>query len=109
MGLAKDLYRASMSMPKEELFGLTSQLRRAVVSIPTNIAEGSGRQHTNEFIQFLYISRGSLRELETLLIIAGDVYSMPNASVLLEQCDPIGRMLSGLINSLEKRRSTPKP
>jgi four helix bundle protein len=103
IALAKGVYSASRSLPKEELFGLTNQMRRAVVSIPVNIAEGSGRQHTKEFIQFLYIARGSLRELETLLLIADDVFQMPAAQELLEQCDPVGRMLSGLINALERR------
>ena len=104
IALSKDLYRASMSMPKEELFGLTGQMRRAVVSIPTNIAEGSGRQHTGELIQFLCIARGSLRELETLLLIAEGVYSMPNVPELMQQMDSVGRMLNALITSLERRR-----
>src|SRR5437016_1211850 len=101
MALAKDVYRGSMSMPKEELFGLTSQMRRAVVSIPTNIAEGSGRQHTKELIQFLCIARGSLRELETLLLIAEDVFKMPEVAKMMETMDSVGRMTNALISSLE--------
>ena len=105
MDLAKAVYRSSRAMPKEELFGLTSQIRRAVVSIPTNIAEGSGRQHTAELIQFLCISRGSLRELETLLIIAESEYDFPNVPELMAQMESVGKMLNALISSLERRRT----
>ena len=69
MDLVTEIYQMSTSFPKEEIFGLTSQIRRAAVSIPSNIAEGWGRKLTKEFIQLLRISRGSLLELETQLLI----------------------------------------
>jgi four helix bundle protein len=70
MELAKDVYQRTAGFPKEELFSLTNQIRRAAVSVPANISEGSGRLQPKEFIYFLRISFGSLTELETLLIIA---------------------------------------
>ena len=71
--LVTEIYQASSSFPRTELFGLTSQMRRAAVSIPANIAEGWGRQLTKEFMQYMRISRGSLLELETHLIISNNL------------------------------------
>ncbi len=68
--LVEKIFKATDTFPKSELYGLTSQMRRAAVAIPSNIAEGAGRQHTKEFIQFLAIAEGSATELETQLIIA---------------------------------------
>ena len=70
MDFVEAVYKATKQFPKEELYGLTSQLRRAVVSIPSNIAEGQGRRSTKEFVQFLSIAHGSLREAETQILIA---------------------------------------
>lgn len=70
MVLVTEVHQATGDFPKEELFGLVSQMRRAAVSIPSNIAEGCGRKNTKEYIQFLYISKGSLFELETQIEIA---------------------------------------
>jgi len=70
MDMVVEVYRATDCMPKSELYGLTSQIRRASVSIPANIAEGAARNHSREFVQFLYISLGSLAELETELLLA---------------------------------------
>lgn len=70
MQLVKEIYLLTKTFPKEELYALTSQMKRAVVSVPANIAEGLGRQYKKDTIQFLHISRGSLYELETLLNIA---------------------------------------
>lgn len=69
MVLVKDIYQFAKILPKEEMFGLTSQIKRAAVSVPTNIAEGMGRQHKKDCIHFMHIARGSLYELETLLLI----------------------------------------
>ena len=71
--LVKSVYQLSRSFPKEEQFGLTNQLRRAAISVPSNIAEGSGRNHSKDSIQFFFIARGSLYEIETQLIIASDL------------------------------------
>ncbi|RLC47451.1 MAG: four helix bundle protein [Candidatus Cloacimonadota bacterium] len=71
--LVEKIYKATIGFPKEEIYGLTSQMRRAAVSIPSNIAEGAARNSEKEFIQFLYISLGSLSELETQVIIANKI------------------------------------
>jgi four helix bundle protein len=106
MTLAEECYRLTRSFPKDELFGMTSQIRRAAASIPANIAEGQGRQSTKEFLNFLSISRGSLKELETHLILSQRVGLLPQDQLdpLLTLTDEISRMLSGLRKSLEQRR-----
>jgi four helix bundle protein len=71
--LVKEVYNVTMSFPKEELYGLTSQMRRCAVSIPSNIAEGYGRQYKKETIHFLHVARGSIYELETQLYVAFDL------------------------------------
>lgn len=68
--LVEDIYRVTKTFPTEEMYGLTSQMRRSSVSIPSNVAEGAARQSTKEFLQFLYIALGSLSEIETQLVIA---------------------------------------
>ena len=103
MDLVATVYPLTKGFPKEEKFGLDSQLRRAAVSIAANIAEGRGRYHTKEFIQFLYMARGSLYETITLVkttLKLGYLSSQEEESVLL-QCQTIGSKLSGLINSLK--------
>jgi four helix bundle protein len=85
--LVKKVYVVSSKLPKEEIYGLTSQMRRSAFSIPSNVAEGFRRQHNNEFKQFLYITLGSCAELETQTIIAEDL-------------DHICRMTSNLIKTL---------
>jgi four helix bundle protein len=70
MGLAENVYNCTMAFPKEEIYGLTSQIRRAAISIPSNIAEGASRAGTKEFLQFLHVARGSASELETQLLLA---------------------------------------
>lgn len=91
--------------PKDEMYGLVSQMRRSAVSIPSNIAEGWGRGSTKEYVRFLAIARGSLLELETQLIISEKLgYLSPEKHiVLIKQTGEIGRMLNGLIASLLKQ------
>ena len=105
MALVRDVYRATESFPAFEQYGLASQLRRAAVSIPSNIAEGAARESTREFTQFLVMARGSLSELETQLLIAKDLGYLPEASVasLLERVDTIFALIGGLIRSLRQR------
>ena len=107
MDLAVECHRLTRSYPKEELFGLTSQIRRAANSIAANTAEGWGRNYTKEFIQFLWKANGSLKELETHLILSHRVEIVPETAVqpFLSRTEEIGKMLSSLIGSLEKRVS----
>ncbi|MFN2514993.1 MAG: four helix bundle protein [Pyrinomonadaceae bacterium] len=99
------VYRATENFPKEERFGLTSQIRRAAVSIPANIAEGAGRKSYNEFAHFLSNSQGSASEVETELLIASRLSYVEESSYLAlrSSLDEIGRMLTGLSRHLEKR------
>lgn len=94
-----DLYHKTSSFPKEELYGLVSQLRRSAVSIPSNIAEGAARQSNKEYIQFLYVALGSLMELDTQLIIAKNLNFLSNESLndLQSKTNEIGKMLNGFI------------
>nr|WP_255567880.1 four helix bundle protein [Brevundimonas sp. PAMC22021] len=100
------VYAATRPWPSDEKFGLTSQLRRAALSVPSNIAEGCARRSTAEFLSFLAISRGSLAEAETQLILGGRLgYLEEGASnALLDGADEISRMLAGLITKLEERQ-----
>lgn len=102
MTLAESIYRFSSQLPKEEIYGLRSQLTRAAVSIPANIAEGQARQSTGEFLHFLGIARGSLAELETLLMLCGRLNYFPSETVesVLKDCEEIGKLLTGLVKSL---------
>ncbi len=104
MDLVTEIYRLTKKLPKEEMFGLTSQLRRAAVSIPSNIAEGQGRLSRGEFRVFLGNARGSLSELETQIMIAKNLeyIDAPEAIVLLEMASEVGRILNGLIASMKK-------
>ena len=105
MDLVVQCYRLAAEFPKSEVYGLTSQLQRAAVSIPANIAEGRGRRSTKDFLRFLDIAYGSLMELETHLQIADRLqYSSPDRiNPLLQLSAEIGRMLNGLQVSLERR------
>lgn len=102
MSLVLEVYRLSRLFPREEQFGLTSQIRRAVVSIPANIAEGHGRLHTADYLRFLSISRGSLMEVETHLEIAIrlDYLTRDQTVETREISAEVGRILNGLIRSL---------
>jgi len=102
MELVTNVYRATASFPREEQFVLTSQLRRAAVSIPSNIAEGQGRFSHKDFRHFLGQARGSLMEAETQLQIARNLAYLSDSetSVLFEACAEVGRILNGLITSM---------
>ena len=106
MELAGTIYKTTQSFPAHEQFGLTSQIRRAAVSIPLNIAEGKGRYHTKEFVRFLYNARGSLYEVVTLLKLAKDLQylNQPQHQQAMQLVYLVMSKLSGLINSL---KSTP--
>ncbi len=108
MDVAASTYELTRSYPRDELFGLTSQSRRAASSVPANIAEGYGRDSRPTFIQFLRIAQGSLKELETHLLLAErvEVVQATKTRRLLEDLDELGRMLRGLISAL---RAKPKP
>ncbi|MDP1912570.1 four helix bundle protein [Brevundimonas sp.] len=101
------VYAATRNWPRDERFGLTSQIRRAAVSVPSNIAEGCARRSTAEFVRFLSIARGSLAEVETQTIIAAKLGYLDQGTQtsLLEAADEISRMLAGLIAKLEERRT----
>lgn len=107
MDLVVNVYRATDSFPKAEIYGLTSQIRRAVTSIPANIAEGQGRRLSKEFIYFLANSRGSLLELDSHLEAATRLgFLSPDAHHELQsQLDEIGRMLNGLMRSVSNSSS----
>jgi four helix bundle protein len=99
MDLVEDVYRITKKLPKDELYGLISQLRRSVVSIPSNIAEGNSRQTKKEYIQFLHIARGSKAEVETQLEICVRLkyIELKEINKAISLCDEIGRILNTLI------------
>ena len=109
MELAEFAYKMSEKLPASEAFGLTSQIRRAAISIPANIAEGYARESTRAYIQFLKTARGSLRELETHTLLAQRVGLIDSyrANELLQRADAIGKMLHALVVSLKKRPAVP--
>lgn len=102
MALAKMIYIASAQFPREETFGLKSQMRRCAVSVPSNIAEGQGRTTRGEFHQFLGQARGSLYELETQTLLASELgyFSAEQREALIRECRELGRILNGLMNSI---------
>ncbi len=105
MELVREIYLLTKQFPKEELYGLTSQIRRAAVSIPTNIAEGLGRQYKKDTLQFFYVSRGSIYELETLANIGlmVNIISENDFQKLLPAVERSLKLLYGLIKSYEIR------
>lgn len=104
--LATSIYRLSQAFPRSEMFGLTSQIRRASISVISNIAEGYGRRSTDDTIRFLVIARGSLLEIEAQTVVATDLeYLEPNASErLIAQILEAVRLLNGLIRHHEQKR-----
>lgn len=101
ISLVENIYRITKAFPKDEIYGLTSQIKRAAVSVPSNIAEGAARQGTKEFMQFLYIALGSLSEVETQLVIAEKLGFINKIDSIMEQIIDIKRMLFGLIKYLK--------
>ena len=103
--LAVRIYRLSEKFPKSEIYGLTSQVRRAAVSVPSNIAEGYGRGSRKEYLQFLSVAQGSLKELETQIILAQRLSyaSEKDAEVTLSASETVGKMLGGLMRSLRTK------
>jgi four helix bundle protein len=107
MTLAESCYRLTRPSPRDELFGLTSEIRRAAGSVPANIAEGHGRENTGNFVQHLRVSQGSLKELEThlLFLLAERVGILPvlDLQTVLVQCESLGKMLRALLRSLQDK------
>lgn len=105
MQLAKQCYLQTQAFPRAETFGLAMQIRRSAASIPANIAEGNGRESTREYIHFLRIAQGSLKELETHLILSAEVQITTSRQIepLLVQTEALGKMLRSLIRSLQKK------
>ena len=106
--LAVECYRLTAQFPSHERFGLASQIRRAAVSIPSNIAEGQGRRRTREFLRFLAIAYGSLMELETQILLSTrlEYVDAPTKQALLCRTAEVGCMLNGLSSALRARRSS---
>jgi len=111
MDLVVECYKFTKSFPKEERFGLSSQLQRAAVSIPSNIAEGHARSYTKSFLYHLAISKGSLAELETQILLAQRLGYTNQVDVvaLIKRSSEIGKMLNGLVKALESRTSNQDP
>jgi four helix bundle protein len=102
--LTVDIYKLSETFPRTELYGLTSQMRRASISVPSNLAEGAGRQTKKEFVNFLHMAQGSLSELDTQLVISSrlEYISMENYQEIENKIETITKMLTGLIKSLKR-------
>ena len=105
MNLVKLVYKATDLLPAKECFGLSAQMRRAAVSIPCNIAEGSARNAKTQFLQFLFFARGSLSELETQVLIAQELEYLPDIKELEESVEKVFAMFSALIHSLKRKDS----
>ena len=107
--LCLEIYRLTAKFPNDERYGLTSQIRRSAVSIPSNIAEGYGRKTTVDYIRMLYISYGSICELETQILLAGDLSFIEQGELgtVKKEISQIERMLKALIKSLENKHLNP--
>jgi four helix bundle protein len=109
MEIAELCYALTKDFPKDELYGLTSQIRRAAVSIAANIAEGYGRDSTGSFVSFLRVAQGSVKELETHLLICVrvKVCAEPAASPILQRLEELGKMMRTYIRSIQRSVETP--
>jgi four helix bundle protein len=101
--LVEAVYGLTRAFPKTEMYGLTNQLRRAAVSVPSNIAEGAARRSTKEFIQFLHVALGSVSEVETQVIIAQRLDYVDDVNSIEEQIEAVRRLILGLIRYLRRR------
>jgi four helix bundle protein len=103
MDFVESVYRITREWPREESFGLTYQIRRAVVSVVSNVAEGQGRNNDKEFLRFLNIAHGSLREAETQLLIAQRLGYSAESTIMtaLDQAAEVGRLMQGLMRSIQ--------
>jgi four helix bundle protein len=103
MDLVVDVYHCTTSFPKLEVYGLTSQMRRSAVSVPSNIAEGKGRFSRKELVQFLFRARGSLLELETQITIGQELgyFNLEDGKRLTNLAAEVGRMLNGMVNTFQ--------
>jgi four helix bundle protein len=106
IALVTPVYRFTQVFPKEEMFGLTSQIRRSAVSVVSNIAEGAARESTKDFLRFLSMTRGSLAELETQILIALDLKYASDADEIFKMIDEVSRMVNGLQKALEEKLAT---
>jgi four helix bundle protein len=112
MDLVVDVYRCTATFPKTEVYGLTSQMRRSAVSVPSNIAEGKGRFSRKELVQFLFRARGSLLELETQITIGQELgyLELEDGKRLINLIAEVGRMLNGMVNTFQTLiKSEPQP
>jgi four helix bundle protein len=107
LALAATCYRKSKALPASELYGMTSQIRRAAASIPANIAEGHGRETTGAYVNALRIAQGSLKELETHVLLAQTVELMTSdtSDEILRECETVGKLLRALIRSLQAKEA----
>ena len=103
--LVTEIYSVTLSFPREELYGLASQMRRAAVSVPSNIAEGAARKTENEFVQFLFVALGSASELETQVIIAQRLRYLGSLEPILTRLDSVKKLLNGLIRHYRNKRN----
>jgi four helix bundle protein len=101
--LVKAIYALTQGFPREEQFGLTSQMRRAAVSVPSNIAEGAARNSTKEFVHFLFLARGSLSELETQVVIARELGYITDSTNVDLPLDRVFKLIAGLITANQKK------
>jgi four helix bundle protein len=101
--LAENCYRLTKNFPRDELFGMTSQIRRSAASLPANIAEGYGRETSRSYVQSLRIAQGSLKELETHLVLSERVGLSPKSAIsdLVSSCEQVGKMLRALIRAIQ--------
>jgi four helix bundle protein len=105
MDLVERIYRASGAFPREEIYGLTSQIRRAAVSVPSNVAEGNGRNTTRDYVHFLGMAYGSAKEVETQVLIAERLHYIDSSrsDELVNATTEVARLISGLLNALNRK------